>query len=301
MVCLIILLQSCSTNNIADNFSYESLKDNIIENPFRNRKFDYARIEVNENKSLKIPDGLNGNKINPALELPQGNNKFAKNQLKQAEQEMLPPYYNENFDMSKIVRNEISTVSISVIYNDKGALKLVFHEPLSITIEILKKYFKNFPKDFKIISENNGTLTGYHVKVKDTHQNLTYVLKVDKVDELSSLITITDVFKGDSDTEAKDNLDQGIKLLTKIRKDLNGVSIAKQDSSKINQLAKSNGQQKSSKGLFSLGSGILNAKDFSFGQYSESVKQSDSKQPAINTAPTNKVYDSDSQPQILNT
>ncbi|MDE4945241.1 hypothetical protein NAI65_14165, partial [Francisella tularensis subsp. holarctica] len=76
------------------------------------------------------PTGLNGEKITPAFKLPDDDNNYAISQVNEAQNQMLPPNYADKFDMEKIISDQISNVSISVVYDDTGSLKIVFREPL---------------------------------------------------------------------------------------------------------------------------------------------------------------------------
>ncbi|MDE5002855.1 hypothetical protein NAI78_10900, partial [Francisella tularensis subsp. holarctica] len=81
-------------------------------------------------------------KIKPAFKLPDDDNTYDISQVKEAQKQMLPPTYADKFDMEKIISDQISKVSISVVYDYTGSLKLVFMEPLSITINLIDNYFK---------------------------------------------------------------------------------------------------------------------------------------------------------------
>ncbi len=72
--------------------------------------------------------------------------------------------------MNKIINDQISKVAISVVYDDKGSLKLVFREPLQITIELLDDYFKDQPDHYKIETEEDKVLSGHMITVKDTQK-----------------------------------------------------------------------------------------------------------------------------------
>ncbi|MDE4938486.1 hypothetical protein NAI30_11525, partial [Francisella tularensis subsp. holarctica] len=79
-------------------------------------------------------------KIKPALKLPDDDKNYAISQVTEAQKQMLPPNYADNFDMEKIISDQISKVSNSVVYDDTGSLKLVSREPLSITINLVDNY-----------------------------------------------------------------------------------------------------------------------------------------------------------------
>ena len=148
LISIVGALQSCTSGGVEDDFSYESLSNTVDGTPFRNRKFDYARVEVVEAPSLKIPQGLNGSKIKPRFVLPEGEISFASDSVESAQKEMLPPGFDDMFDIKKIMSEQISKLSISVIYDEKGALKLVFREPLVITLKLLNSYFDKYPENY---------------------------------------------------------------------------------------------------------------------------------------------------------
>ena len=310
------LLQDCSTNKVDNDFSYENLSETVIGAPFRNRKYDYARAQVTEEPSLKIPTGLNGNKIKPALKLPEGNNNYTKSQVSEAQKEMLPPNYSDKFNMSKIIDDQIAKVSISALYDDIGALKLVFREPIAITLNLLEEYFKDRPKDYKLLSVDDEILEGNLIRVKDIKKNLIFVIKARKVDDLSSLVKINAVFTGDGKTQAPDHINESVKLLTQIRKALNDTKLKSDANIKIvkqieAQLDPSKTNTKDSKNSMSGISGSSKKKStFGFGSYDRTMDKSNSQQQKSQsyqdytqmTAPSDsKVYDSDTQAQVLNT
>ena len=313
LIGMIGLLPSCSTNSVENDFSYESLTDTVDGTPFRNRKYDYARVKVDEAPSLKIPAGLNGQAIKPKYKLPEGSNNFAKSQVPEAEKEMLPPNYDDKFDMNKIIHDQISKVAISVVYDDKGALKLVFREPLQITIELLDNYFKDQPDHYKIDTEEDKILSGHMITVKDIQKDVFYVFKARKVDDLSSLVTITAILKADRENLVDNYVDVGVGVLSKIRKDLNGKTISTKDQqlvaeiTQISAAAESKPKEKSSLG------GLASAKkSFGFGSYDRTIdKDSQKKEQDANVdddyamvaVPTSgsQVYTSDAKPQVLNT
>ena len=314
LLSLVPMVQSCSTDSVENDFSYESLSD--TGTPFRNRKFDYARVKVEESPSLKIPTGLNGQKIKPALKLPEGDNNYAKSQVDEAEKEMLPPNYTDKFDMSKIINDQISKVSISVVYDDSGALKLVFREPVSITINLLKAYFEKHSDMYSISSEEDEMLSGHLIKVKDTKDNLVYVIKARKVDELSSLVKVNMVYEGDGETQSSNYVDEGVSLLSAIRKELNNtelkndnnIQIAKQAEADMSKPAFGSSDGKSSLGgLF----GGTKKSSFSLSSYDRTIDAAKQKEQqdtqssqdlTQQTAPSDdSIYNSDAQAQILNT
>ncbi|WP_150468449.1 hypothetical protein [Francisella sp. SYW-9] len=308
------LLQDCSTNSVDNDFSYENLSETVSGAPFRNRKYDYARAQVKEEQPLKIPTGLNGNAIKPALKLPEGNNNYAKSQVSEAQKEMLPANYSDKFNMSKIIDDQIAEVSISVLYDSTGALKLVFREPIAITLNLLEEYFKKRPKDYKLLSVKDEILSGNLIRVKDIKKNLIFVIKARKVDDLSSLVKVDTVFAGDGKTLAPDHINQSVKLLSQIRKALNNaklksnanIKIIKQTEAELNSAA---ADKKSNKqGLGGI-SGSLKKGTF-FSSYDRTMDKANSQQEKHQTdqdytqltAPADgTVYDSDTQAQVLNT
>ncbi|AJC49439.1 hypothetical protein IB642_01300 [Allofrancisella guangzhouensis] len=320
LVGFVTLLQDCSMNQVENDFSYESLSDTVEGSPFRNRKLDYARVEVVEKPSLKIPAGLNGELIEPKFALPDGENTFAKSQIEEAEKGMLPPNYDDKFDMSKIVADQISRISISVVYDDKGALKLVFREPLPVTINLLEDYFKSHSEPYEISSSEDKVLSGHIITVKDNTQNLVFIIKIRKIDELSSLVTVPAVFNADGKTLADNYVDQEVGLLNQVRKALNNQLLKSQDNINLAKAAqvsvtsnslKPTSLTESSNSKSSLG-GLAGAiSSIGFGSYDRTIQKSkqedtnnvENQDDYINmTAPSgSQVYNSDATPQVLST
>lgn len=314
LLSMIVLLQDCASDSVENDFSYESLTDTVDGTLFRNRKYDYARVKVDEAPSLKIPAGLNGQAISPKYKLPEGSNNFAKSQVAEAEKEMLPPNYDDKFDMNKIINDQVSKVAISVVYDDKGALKLIFREPLQITIELLDDYFKDQPDHYKIDTEEDKVLSGHMITVKDIKKDVFYVFKARKIDELSSLVTVTVVLEGDGNTMVDNYVDVAVGLLSQIRKDLNGKTISTKDQqlvaeiTQISAAAESTPKEKSSLGgLASLKSSL------GFGSYDRTIEKDNQEQEKGAKAsdddyamvPVSKsgsqIYTSDAKPEVLNT
>jgi hypothetical protein len=312
LVSMVTLLQDCVSSSVENDFSYESLTDTVDGTPFRNRKYDYARVKVDEAPSLKIPAGLNGGSIKPKYKLPNGSNNFAKSQVPEAEKEMLPPNFDDKFDMNKIINDQISKVAISVVYDDKGSLKLVFREPLQITIDLLDDYFKDQPDHYKIETEEDKVLSGHMITVKDTQKNILYVFKSRKVDELSSLVTITAILKADGETLVDNYVDVAVGVLSKIRKDLNGKSISTKDQKLVAEITQTNvvaeSKPKEKSGLGGLAS-MKNS--IGFGSYDRTIEKNKQKQEtesgnddyAMVALPKSgsQIYTSDAKPQVLNT
>ena len=311
-VSMAILLQDCTSNSFENDFSYESLTDTVDGTPFRNRKYDYARVKVDEAPSLKIPVGLSGQSIKPKHKLPEGNNNFAKYQVQEAEKEMLPQHFGGKFDMNKIIDDQISKVAISVVYDDKGALKLVFREPLQITIELLDDYFKDQPNHYKIETEEDKVLSGHIITVKDTQKDILYVFKARKVDELSSLVTITAILKADGETLVDNYVDVGVGVLSKIRKDLNSKTISTKHQKLVAEITQTNAVAESKpKEKSSLG-GLTSAKSsIGFGSYDRTIEKDKQNQEAESSNDDyamvavpksgSQIYSSDAKPQVLNT
>ncbi|AJI75280.1 hypothetical protein IBE48_06545 [Francisella philomiragia] len=313
-----LLLQNCATNDVDNDFSAESLSNESFSwDIFRNRKYEYAKVQVKEEPSLIIPTGLNGEKIKPALKLPDGDDKYARSQVPKAYQQMLPPNYTVKFDMAKIISDQISKVSISVVYDDSGSLKLVFREPLSITINLLDDYFKGLPSIYTITSEKDEVLSGHLITIKDSQKNLIFVIKARKIDELSSLVKINAVFTGDGETQAPDHISEGVRLLSEIRKELNNTELKSDDNLKIAKQAEAEmavSDANSSKGQSSLGGLLGSAKKskFGFGSYDRTIDksiqqdetdqiQNQMKDYTKITAPSgDSVFDSQTQAQELN-
>ncbi|AHH45980.1 hypothetical protein X557_02435 [Francisella tularensis subsp. holarctica PHIT-FT049] len=312
-----MLLQNCATSDVENDFSYENLTDTISGSPFRNRKYDYARVKVSEEPALKIPTGLNGEKIKPALKLPDDDNNYAISQVNEAQKQMLPPNYADKFDMEKIISDQISKVSISVVYDDTGSLKLVFREPLSITINLLDNYFKEHPDSYVITTEKDKILSGHLITVKDTKKDLIFVILARKVDELLSLVKVNVVFTSDGKTLAPNHIDEGVRILSDIRKDLNNTELKNDNNIEIAKQAEANlaaSEANPKNGKSSLG-GLLGSKksSFGFGSYDRKIDNSLEQQKTNTnqeqqqdytqmTAPADdKVYDSQAQPQVLNT
>lgn len=315
------LLQDCTTSNVENDFSYESMSDSISESLFRNRKFEYARVKVTEKPSLIIPTGLNGEQIKPEFKLPEGNNNYARSQIPEAQQNMLPPNYTDRFNMSKIVDDQIAKVVINMVYDDTGAVKLVFREPLAITLNLLEEYFKKHKDIYTIISEKDEILSGHLITVKDIKKDLIFVIKSRKVDELSSLVKLNAVFTGDGKSIAPDHIKEGVKLLTTIRKELNNTQLKDDENLKLIQqveaeLAESEASSSKSSGSGSSSLGGLagfKKKGFAFGSYDKTVANANNKQEPQGqqqsdqdytqmTAPSgDSVYNSDTQAQELNT
>jgi hypothetical protein len=308
------LLQDCSTNSVDNDFSYENLSETVSGAPFRNRKYDYARVQVKEEQPLKIPSGLNGNAIKPALKLPEGNNNYAKSQVSEAQKEMLPANYSDKFDMAKIIDDQIAQVSISVLYDNTGALKLVFREPIAITLNLLEEYFKKRPKDYKLLSVKDEILAGNLIRVKDIKKNLIFVIKARKVDDLSSLVKVDAVFTGDGKTLAPDHINQSVRLLSEIRKALNKTKLESDANIKIvKQTEAELGSSKADTKTSGHGLGGISEsfkKGTFFSSYDRTMDKANSQQNKPQsgqdytqlTAPSGStVYDSNTQPQVLNT
>ena len=314
LMSMIALLQDCTTNSVENDFSYESLTDTVDGTLFRNRKYDYARVKVGEAPSLKIPAGLNGQTIKPKYKLPDGSNNFPKSQVPEAEQEMLPPNYYDKFDMNKIIYEQIAKVAIGVVYDDKGALKLVFREPLQITIELLDDYFKDHPEHYKIDTEEDKVLSGHMITVKDTQKDIFYVFKARRVDDLSSLVTITAILKADGETLVDNYVDVGVGVLSKIRKDLNGKTISTKDKKLVADITRAavaiESIESKPKGKSSLGGLASAKKSFGFNSYDRTMEENKQKQQEDNNddyamvsvpKSDSKTYTSDAKPQVLNT
>ena len=312
-----MLLQNCTTSDVENDFSYENLTDTISGSPFRNRKYDYARVKVSEEPALKIPTGLNGEKIKPALKLPDADNNYARSQVNEAQKQMLPPNYSDKFDMAKIISDQISKVSISVVYDDTGSLKLVFREPLSITINLLDDYFKQHPDSYVITAEKDEVLSGHLITVKNTKKNLIFVILARKVDELSSLVKVNAVFTGDVKTVDSDYIDEVVKILSDIRKDLNNTELKNDNNIQIAKQAEANlaaSEANPKNGRSSLG-GLLGSKktSFDFDSYDRRIDNSLEQQKTNTnqeqqqdytqmTEPADdNIYDIQTQPQVLNT
>lgn len=313
LINFIVLMQSCSSNNVENDFTYEGLSDTVDGTPFRNRKFDYARAKVEESPSLKIPVGLNGQSIKPRFKLPSGNNNFAKSQVPEALEEMLPPNYVDKFDINRIINEQISKVAVNVVYDDKGNLKLVFREPLTITIKLVDNYFEKHPNHFKITSEKDKILSGHIITVMDTQKKQVYNLKVRKIDDLSSLVTVISVLEEDGETMVSDHINQGVILLNKVRKSINGKTISAKDMKLAEQVTQevaaqdSQPKKKSSLGgLSSLGESDNSVK---FSSYDKTIKQDKIKrenesqladyQNISSTTSGSSVYNSDAQAQVV--
>ena len=312
LVSMVALLQNCTTNSVENDFSYESLTDTVDGTPFRNRKYDYARIKVDEAPSLTIPSGLNGGSIKPKYKLPDGDNNFAKSKVPKAKKEMLPPNFIEKFDMKKIINEQISKVAISVVYDDKGALKLVFREPLKITIELLDNYFKSQPDHYKIDAEEDKMLSGHTITVKNIQKDVFYVFKARKVDDLSSLVTITAILKSDRKNLVDNYVDVGVGVLSKIRKDLNGKTISTKDQQLVAEITQISAAENKPKEKSSLGGLMSVKKSFGFGSYDRTMEKDNQKQQtesdnddyamvSVPTSSGSQVYVSDAKPQVLNT
>ncbi len=312
LISLTALLQDCSTNSVENDFSYESLTDTVDGTPFRNRKYDYARVKVDEAPSLKIPAGLNGSSIKPKYKLPDVSNNFSKSQVPEAEKKMQPPNFDYKFDMNKIIHNQISKVAISVVYDKKGVLKLVFREPLQITIKLLDHYFNDEPDHYKIETEEDKFLSGHMITVKDTQKDILYVFKARKVDQLSSLVTITAILQSDGETLVDNYVDMGVEVLSKIRKDLNGKEISTKDQKLIAQItqtkAVSDSKPKEKSNLGGLAS--LVKKSFGINWYDKTINKNKQKQEASVdydyamvpvSSSGGQVYTSDAKPKVINT
>lgn len=307
---MITLLQGCSTDSIENDFSYESLTDTVDGQPFRNRKYDYARVKVDESPSLKIPTGLNGQAIKPKYKLPEGDNDFAKSQLQEAEKQMLPPNYSDKFDIAKIISDQVAKVAISVVYDDKGALKLVFREPLQVTIELLKDYFKKRPEHYKITTLEDKVLSGHILTVKDTKKEIFYVFKARKIDQLSSLVTITAILKSDEQTLIDNYVDVAVEVLSKIRKDLNGKTISAKNKKIVAEITQINTADKKQHNEAGKLQKIKPSKS-SFGSYDKTVakdkqqkvkKVSDDDYEMVKVPKSaSQTYTSQAKPQVLNT
>lgn len=307
LISIVGALQSCTSSRVEDDFSYEKLSDSVDGSFFRNRKFDYARVKVIEAPSLKIPKGLNGSKIKPRFVLPGGETTFAGSSVAVAEKEMLPPGFEDKFDINKVINEQIAKVAISVVYDKKGALKLVFREPLVITLELLNEYFNKYPDLFKVVKEDNRVMGGTIINVIELKDNITYVIKVRKVDDLSSLVTVTAVFNTGDSSMVGDYLLKGDALLTSIRKSLDGDVVKHNYKTEQKDTSGSTGKwrKNSASGLGGLASGV---DSIGFGSYDRTIKDDREKNKYKQSAaeynneskPVNTdVYVSDAKPKVL--
>ena len=76
-------------------------------------------MDVTDAPSLKIPDGLNGSKIKPRFVMPSGKTTFGSQGVEDAQKEMLPPNFKQQFDINKIINDQISKLSITTVYDSK--------------------------------------------------------------------------------------------------------------------------------------------------------------------------------------
>lgn len=298
-------LQGCAGGDVDGDFSYESLSDTVEGKIFRNRKYDYARVDVVDAPSLKVPDGLNGSKIKPRFVMPSGKTDFGSDGVEDAQKEILPPNFNQQFDINKIINDQISTLSITSVYDSKGVLKLVFREPTVITLKLLDEYFKSIPKLFKLVSQDDKIMKGTVINVQELKNNMTYFIKVRKIDELSSLVSVSAVIDNTSDKMVASYIHKADALLTNIRKSLTGKAVKHKYN--ITQAAAA-GSSKAGKGKSGLGGMAGAASSIGFGSYDRTIqydmhtinqnpgaqKNNDASKPDNST-----VYDSDAKPQVL--
>ncbi|WP_071663758.1 hypothetical protein [Francisella frigiditurris] len=316
----LMALQGCAGDGVESDFSYENLTDTIEGAPFRNRKYDYARRKVIESPPLKVPAGLNGDDIKPRFTMPDGENEFPASQVAEAERDMLPPSFATTYNMAKIIRAQTYKVAISVVYDDKNNMKLVFREPLSVTLKLLDDYFHAQPDEYEVMTTEKQLLSGYLIKVKALKKDVIYIIKARKVDNLSSLVTMSVVLSGDGETIADDNITESSRLLSEIRKALNNKELDESNfdlQAEADEVQTSQINDKSSKsGLGGLSGGLgLGKKDklhsFQLDSYNKSIDNSgstDASKPSAseinNIQPTspdnNEIYNSDAKVDEIN-
>jgi hypothetical protein len=150
------------------------------------------------------------------------------------------------------------------------------------------------------------------ITVKDTQKDILYVFKARKVDELSSLVTITAILKADGETLVDNYVDVAVGVLSKIRKDLNGKTISTKDQKLVAEITQTNAVAESKpKEKSSLG-GLASAKSsIGFGSYDRTIEKDKQNQEAESSNDDyamvavpksgSQIYSSDAKPQVLNT
>ncbi|MDE5024740.1 hypothetical protein NAI69_09325, partial [Francisella tularensis subsp. holarctica] len=76
-----------------------------------------------------------------------------------------------------------------------------------------------------ITTEKDKLLSGELITVKDTKKDLFFVILARKVDELSSLVKVNVGFTSDGKTLAPNHIDEGVRILSDIRNDLNNTEL----------------------------------------------------------------------------
>ncbi len=292
-------LYGCASDGVERDFSYESLMDTIEGTPFRDRRYDYARQEVVESPSLKIPDGLSGEQIQPRFTLPAGANEYDASEVDEAQERMLPPDFDKDYDIVAVTKAQLSTLSISVTYDDKSNMKLIFREPLAKTLILVDDYLKDNTDKYTVELNEGKAFSGNLIRVKDLSNNYAYIVKIRKIDNLSSLVGIGAVMTEEGKA-VDDALAEKTSFLTTMRKALNGIDV---DNSDIEVKMPSKDDNKPLGGLSGL------ASSFGVSSYSKGVSkkaktpQAEAPTTLETTSPqledTGDVYDSDSQPEEI--
>jgi hypothetical protein len=237
--------------------------------------------------------------------MPSGKINFDSVGVEEAQKEMLPPNFNQHFDINKIINDQIAKLSITTIYDSKGVLKLVFREPVVITLKLLDEYFKSLPELFELVSQDDEIMKGTVINVKELKNNMTYIIKVRKIDELSSLVSVSAVIDNTTDKMVVSYIHKADALLTSIRKSLTGKTVKHKYN--ITKAAAS-GASKAGKGKSGLGGIAGAASSIGFGSYDRTIQDD---MHALNQYPgaqqnndaakpdNSTVYDSDAKPQVL--
>ena len=173
-----------------------------------------------------------------------------------------------------------------------------------ITLKLLDEYFKSLPELFKLVSQDDTIMKGTVIKVQDLKNNMTYIIKVRKIDELSSLVSVSAVIDNTTDNMVSSYIQKADALLTNVRKSLSGKQVKHKYN--ITQAAAS-GASKAGSGKSGLGGIAGAASSIGFGSYDRTIQndmhtinQYPSAQNNDSAKPDNStVYDSDAKPKVL--
>ena len=296
-----LLLQGCTRTAEQSNFGYEQLYNKYDGNPFRDRRYDYARNNIMEEHTLKVPKNLSSEKIIPQFKLPEHQKVYKANELKKAKKEMQPPLYNEKFDLNKIIQQQTETVFIAINYDKYNHMNLVVREPTFITLDLLNNFFEQNKNKYTIDNKAQNVLSTFKYKVLDKSNNLTYMLLVKKIDNLTTLVGISAVMKNDVNILST-SLDEYTKFLDDIRKKINGLKLSKLQQQQI--LFYEN--PKKEKGFGGLLSGKIDGKNISklisFSSYNETLENKNNSQNNLSqySKPQDTTYNSDAKATTLN-
>jgi len=223
-------LISCGRTGADSDFTYENIEDTFSGDFFRNRKFDYARDELEVDKVMKIPLGLKTNEIKPRFDVPTSPAIYYSDEVQEAKNNMLPPNYDIRYNPNKLIKSQIAVVKIQIVYNKKNRMKLVIREPLNISAEVIREYFKEKDNTYDLVSMAETILSGYEIEIDNKDLGYKYFMTLKKVDALNSILSVESVMHMDETSQKVINQEKDyIPLLNKVRKDLNGKRLVDED------------------------------------------------------------------------